>query len=362
MSKNYARVNKDTIEDMHGVIHTLLKETMSDLGKRKDMYVMVQIASHSDIDWQTFIPKTQIKNSDQVKRFVEQTIKITTPHAIRVVIWESSTKINSAYHVKLVKQHVKLIDEDANELQENAEKGILREEVYSEPGLGAFGTLQVNMLNREIDKLKEKHQEDLSNLEDRLSNKHDMELYKLTSEKKTVEKELKEKEKQLDELEKDYEELYHESLELQKQLASKTQKEQSGLNGLMAAGFGALASKFLGVDISNFEGLNALNGDTPEQKQIENAGKVELEEANERDEEIDIIKAFLREVDDEDYRKIITILQAFKEYPASIDMALSVFETEEIAKLVNYLKKNPDKAETLLELVEDQQASDEIAE
>ncbi|MDA3910957.1 MAG: hypothetical protein PF448_06350 [Bacteroidales bacterium] len=357
MSSKYARVHNETIEDMHGVVTTLIKDTIPGLRLTKtEIACMIEIASHSDNAWQTFIPRTNIKNSEQVKRFVEQTIQITKPHAVRVTIWQSASKIHSAYIVKLVDKHVKLVDDDANELQEKVEKGIVKEEVYSEPGLGAFGTLQVNMLNREIDKLKEKHQEDLSNFEDRISQRHEMEVYKLKSEKQSVEKELKLKEKEVEDLENDYAELYQESVTLQKQLAEKTQKEQSGLNGLMAAGVAGLASKFLGVDISSFEGLNALNGDTPDQtKQIENAGKVEIEEANERDEEIAIIKEFLREAEDDDYLNIITILQAFKEVPSSIDLAMSIFTSQETARLVKYLKKHPEKAETLLELVEDQQ-------
>ena len=355
-SQNYFRAAKDSVEDLYSAATDMMEGAYKEGAKRGHITATVEIASMTDEFWQTFRTLSPVRKAEEVRSAVKQAISVAVPHAVQVTFKSNGDSHKSVFYVKLVgeDQKVKVIDEDANTRLDNYESNVMYSGLDS--GLGTLGAMEVRHLNDRIEGLKEKHQEALAGLRTQMNQDFDIRMFKKDTELKEVQKELKHVKKDYEELETDYAELFQNYENAKLTIAEKEKKASSSLNGALTALGMGVASKYLDVDLSKFEGLSALGGsdDTAAGKTpvTENAGSVEFETAHPRDEEINVLRDdFFRVIPDEQFRDVITILQAFKEYPESIQAVINMFDSREIIQIVSAIQGKKELAATILEMV-----------
>lgn len=333
MARKKTAIQKESIEDLLAAANIAINQIIPqsyDTGS-KDIHFSVDITYKSDRDWTQYIPKN--KNTKKMRELIENAIISTNPHAIMLHIYATSSLEHCKYSVKLQDTHIPVMDDDTNE---NKPVATIQENVVSEPGLGAFGTLHVQRMQDKIEAIEKEHERELDSLKEKLDNERRFSEMTLKNKISELERESKEMKEKNEDLKKQIEN----SFEIMDELEAEVEKNGGSFDGLKNVALMGIASKVLGLDAEELSGLMGINNkkELPEAPK-EKAGELidddePAMETHPRADEIDVISTYLKNCSETIFRTVITIIQA--------------------------LNNDPDKAEIIKELLIEKSESDGI--
>jgi len=334
MAKKKTAIQKESIEDLIAAASIAINQIIPDsYGSGKDIHFSVDITYKSDRDWTEYIPKN--KNTKKMRNLIENAIVSSNPHAILLHIYATSTKEHCKYSVKLQDTHIPVMDDDANE---NKPVATIQENIVSEPGLGAFGTLHVQRMQDKIEAIEKEHERELDNIKEKLDNDRRFSEMTLKNKISELERESREMKEKNEDLKKQIEN----SFEIMDELESEIEKNGGSLDGLKNVALMGIASKVLGIDAEELSGLMGINSkkelpEAPKEKAgelIDDDETATTLETHPRADEIDVISTYLKNCSETIFRTVITIIQA--------------------------LNADPDKAEIIKELLTEKSENDGI--
>lgn len=317
MAKKYNQINKDSIDDLLIAAHLIVNNVIPDSEKSHNIHYQIEVANRVDSDWSIAIPKSS--KYKYLKQQIENVVRTSAPSAIQVILYSNPNKEHTRLIVKLDDVHIPAVDGD-----EASEMKLANRVIESDPfqGLGTIPNLM-------IDNTRIKYENELSNLRTQFSNEKSL----LMLEHRNTVNDLQ---RRNDALFKENEELKEELVEandiittFEEAMTEKSSEfDDVKKSGATIALLG-IASKMLGVDMSELSGLLGTNGQENQQhKQIEEK-EVEFaikpkNQVSDRDIEIEAINDYLRELDDMMFRKIISILQNLFQNPEHADTIIEL--------------------------------------